>query len=71
MIDNFICSQTLFRWVKGYELVNIGMRRDHKEILTIFKLTSIKFKVNENVVAHIDWKIIVYHKLTNELFNNI
>ena len=46
------------------------MRSDHTAILTSFKLTLIKFKVNEKIVAHIDWKIIGYHKLTNELFNN-
>ena len=26
--------------------------------------------MNEKVVAHIDWKLIGYHKLTNKLFNN-
>ena len=47
------------------------MRRDHTAIRTSFKLTAIKFKVNEKVVAQIDWKLIGYHKLTNEIFNNI
>ena len=46
------------------------MSSNHTAILTSFKITAIKFKVNEKVVAHIDWKIIGYHKLTNELFNN-
>ena len=46
------------------------MRSDHTEILTSFKLTSIKFKVNEKIAAHIDWKLIGYHKLTNNIFNN-
>ena len=46
------------------------MRSNHTAILTSFKLTAIKFKVNENVVVHIDWKLIGYHKLTNELFTN-
>ena len=41
------------------------MRSDHTAILTSFKITAIKFKVNEKVVAHIDWKLIGYHKLTN------
>ena len=46
------------------------MRSDHIEILTSFKLTVIKFKVNEKIAAHIDWKLIWYHNLTNKLFNN-
>ena len=46
------------------------MRSDHAEILTIFKLTEIKFKVNEKIVAHIDWKLIGYHKVNNKLFHN-
>ena len=44
---------------------------EHTAILTSFKLTAIIFKVNEKLVAHIDWKLIGYHNLTNELFNNI
>ena len=46
------------------------MRSYHTAILTNFKLTAIKFKVNEKIVAHIDWKLIEYHNMTNELFNN-
>ena len=26
--------------------------------------------MNEKIAAHIDWKLIGYHKLTNKLFNN-
>ena len=47
------------------------MRSNHTSILTRFKLTAIKFKVNVKLVAHIDWKLIGYHNMTNELFNNI
>ena len=46
------------------------MSSDHTAILTSFKLTAIKFKVNEKIEAHIDWKLIGYHKLTNNIFNN-
>ena len=46
------------------------MRSYHTEILTSFTLAAIKFKVNEKVVAHSDWKLIGYHMLTNELFKN-
>ena len=46
------------------------MRSDHTAILPSFIITAIKFKVNEKVVVYIDWKLIEYHKLTNELFNN-
>ena len=46
------------------------MYSNHTEILTSFKLTEIKFKVNEKVLAHIDWKLIGCHNLTNKLFNN-
>ena len=70
MMDNFICSQPFFSRVKDCIVVNIGMRSDHTAILTSFKLTVIKFKVNDRIVAHIDWKLIGYHKLTNEIFNN-
>ena len=46
------------------------MRSDHTAILTSFKITAIKLKVNEKMAAHIDWKLIGYHKLTDKLFNN-
>ena len=59
ILDNFIFSRQFFRRVKDCKVVNIGMRRDHTSILTSFKLTSIKFKVNEKIVSHIDWKLIV------------
>ena len=71
MLDNFICSQPFFRQVKDCKVVNIGMHSNHTAILNSFKLTAIKFKVNEKIAAHIVWKLIGYHKLTNELFNNI
>ena len=46
------------------------MRSNPTAILTSFKLTAIKFKANEKVVAHIDWKLIGHHEMTNEIFNN-
>ena len=46
------------------------MRSNHTDILTSFKITAIKFKVTEKVVAQIDWKPIGYHKPTNGIFNN-
>ena len=46
------------------------MRSDHTEIPTTFKITAIKFKVYEKLIDHIYWKLIGYHKLTNEIFNN-
>ena len=46
------------------------MRSNHTAILTSFKITAIKFKVTEKVEENIDWKLIGYHKLTNELFNS-
>ena len=70
MLDNFILSLPFFRRVKYCKVVDIGMRSNHTEILTSFKLTAIKFKVNEKLVTHIYWKLIGYHKLTNEVFNN-
>ena len=45
-LDNFICSRPFFCRVKDCKWVNIGMRSDHTAILTSFKLTAIKFKVN-------------------------
>ena len=71
MLYNFICSRSFFRQVKYWKVINIKMRSDHKAILTSLKLTAIIFKVNEKIVAHINWKIIWYHKLTNKHFNNI
>ena len=47
------------------------MHSDHTAILTIFKIIDIKFKVNGKLVSQIEWKLIGYPKLTNELFNNI
>ena len=69
-LDNFICSRPLFRQVKYCKVVNIGMRSDHTSILTSFKITAIKFKVKEKLVAHINLKLIGYHKMNNEIFNN-
>ena len=70
ILDNFICYWPFFRQFKCCRVVNIGMHSDHTVILTSFKLTTIKFKVNEKVVDYIYWKLIGYHKLNNELFNN-
>ena len=70
MLDNFIWSWPFFRRVKDWKVVNIGIRSNHAAILTTFKITAIKFKVYEKVIEHIEWKLIGYHKLTNELFNN-
>ena len=70
MLDNFIYSVLFICRVKDCKVVNIGMDIVHTAILTIFKITAIKFKVTEKVVAQIDWKLIGYHKLTNELFKN-
>ena len=50
---------------------NIGMCINHTTTPTIFKNTVIKFKVIEEIVNHTDWKLIGYHKRTNEIFNNI
>ena len=44
---------------------NIGIYSYHTSIQTTFKITAIKFKVNERIVTQIDWKIIGYHKTTN------
>ena len=46
------------------------MRSDHTAILTTFKITAIKFKLTENVVAHINCKLVGCHNLTNDLFDN-
>ena len=70
MLDNFICSWSFSRQVKDWKVVSIGICSDYKEILTSFNFTAIKFKVNEKIAAHIDWKLIGYHNLTNKLFNN-
>ena len=70
LLDNFILSQSFFCQVKYCKVVNIGMDSDHTAILTSFKPTAIKFKFNEKIAAHIDWKLIGYHKLTNKLLNS-
>ena len=46
------------------------MRSDQIAILTNLKTIAIKLKVTEKVVLQNEWKIIGYHNLTNELFNN-
>ena len=46
------------------------MRSDHTATLTNFKITEIKFKATKKILAHTDWKLIGYHKTTNELFKN-
>ena len=47
------------------------MRSDHTAVQTTFKITDIKFKVIEKILTYIGWKIIGYHKTTNDLFKNI
>ena len=71
MLDNFIFSRPFFCPVKDCRFVKIGMRSNHTVILTSFTLTAIKFKMNEKVVAHIDWKLIEYQNMNNEIFKNI
>ena len=46
------------------------MRRNHTDILTIFKITVIQFKFIEKIVTHTNWKLIGYPKTTNEPINN-
>ena len=70
MLDKFNCSRPLLPLVKDFKAFNIGMCSDHIFILTTFKITAIKFKVTEKIVAQNDWKLIGYHKMNNELFNN-
>ena len=41
MSENFICSQTLFRQVKDFKVVNIEIHSDHTDILTTFNTTLI------------------------------
>ena len=68
MLDNFICSRPFFFRVKDRKVVNIGMRSDPTAIIATFKIPAIKLKVTEKVVAQINWKLIGYHKMNNELF---
>ena len=70
ILEIFICYQPFFCRVKDCKVVNIEMRSEHTSISTSFKLTAIKFKVNEKIAARIDWKLIGYHKLNNKLFSN-
>ena len=70
MIDNFICSLPFLCRVKDCKVVNIGIQSDHTAIITTFKITAIKFKVTEKVIAQNGWKLIGYHSLTNDIFNN-
>ena len=58
MLEHFMCSQPFFCQVRYWKVVNIGMRSNHTSILTSFKIPAIKFKVNEKVVPHIEWKLI-------------
>ena len=70
MLEKIICSQPYLCRVKDFKVFNIGICSDHTAIKTTFKITAIKFKVTEKVIAHNGWKLIGYHSLTNELFNN-
>ena len=70
MLDNFICSQPFFRKVKYCKVVNIGMHSNHTAILTTFKIIAIEFKLTEKKVAQNNWKLIGYHNMTSEIFNN-
>ena len=46
------------------------MHSHHTAIPTTFKITAIKIKVTEKIVAQTDWTLTRYHKMTNDLFNN-
>ena len=69
-IDNFIWSLSFLRQVKDCRVFKIVMRSNHTAIQTRFKITAIKSKVTEKVLSQINWKLIGYHKLTNEIFYN-
>ena len=68
--DNFICSLPLFCRIKDLKVVNIGVCSNHTDILTILKITEINFKATDKIVSQTNWKLIGYHNLKNELFNN-
>ena len=46
------------------------MHSDHTAILTIFKITSLKFKLTDKIVEQTYCKLIGYHNTTNDIFNN-
>ena len=46
------------------------MCSNHTDILTILKTTAINFKATDKIVSQTNWKLIGYHNLKNELFNN-
>ena len=70
MLDNFICSRPFFCRVKYDKLVKIRMHSNHTATPITFKTTLIKFKATKNILSHNNWKLIGYHKMTNEIFNN-
>ena len=58
MLDNFICSESLFKRVRDCKVSNMGVRSDHSAVMVCFKITVIKFKAKEKINKMIDWKKI-------------
>ena len=56
MLDNFICSESLFKQVRNCKDSNIGVRSDHLSVIVCFKNMAIKFKVKGKVNKIFGWK---------------
>ena len=47
------------------------MCSEHKVVQNKFKITTDHFKVTEKIVTHINWNLIVYYKMINEIYFTI
>ena len=53
MLDNLIFSRYFFQRVSDCKLLDFGVRSDHSAIQVTFKVTPIKFKVNDRIQTSI------------------
>ena len=56
MLDNFICSEILFKTRARLQSKQHWVRSDHSAVIVCFKITAIKFKAREKINKIIDRK---------------
>ena len=70
MLDNFIFYDQLSKRISDCKVTTFGVRSDHTAIVTKFRLTSIKFKNEQQQSTVIDWERIIIDDEKRSIFND-
>ena len=71
MLDNFISCPGFFKRISDCKVTTLGVRSDHATIRVKFRLTAIKFNIEQDNIEIIDWKIIqTDHDAKDELMTD-